>query len=202
MNSALSFWTITFAIAVGAVSPGPSFIMVAKTAMAVGRRQALLTAVGMGLAGALYAALAVFGLAALLLAAGPVFIALRVLGASYLAYIGVTMIMGAKRPLPIADTQASPTSGLFGGFKTQASNPKTVVVYASVFASLLPHSPEPWLFAALPATIGMVEGGWYVLVAILFSTARASATYAKAKPLIDRIAGALMIALAIKLALG
>lgn len=202
MESGVAFWTISIAIAVGAMSPGPSFIFVARTAMQAGRRSGLKTALGMGLAGLLFATMAALGLAALLVAAGPVFIALSFLGAAYLAYVGVSMLIHAKSPLKVGRDANSQGQGVWSGFRTQVSNPKTVVVYASVFASVMPHSPEPWLLVALPFTIGIIEGVWYVVVATLFSLKQASTAYAKAKPVIDRIAGALMIALALKLALG
>ena len=57
------------ALGVGVVSPGPSFLLVARTAVAGTRRDGLWVAVGMGVGGVLFAVLAVVGLGAMVAAA-------------------------------------------------------------------------------------------------------------------------------------
>ena len=52
------------------------------------------------------------------------------------------------------------------GLSTQLSNPKTTIVYASVFAALLPADVPLWLFAVLPLFIFLLEAGWYAIVAV------------------------------------
>jgi threonine/homoserine/homoserine lactone efflux protein len=192
---------ISLAIMLGAMSPGPSFVMVARTALSSGKSAGRRAALGMALAGTLFAIAAVVGLAALLVANGPLFTAFRVLGSSYLAYIGVTAIIHAKTPLKVAKGQKEAKAGIWKGFTTQVSNPKTIVVYASVFASLLPHSPEPWLLFALPLSIGVIEGFWYLLVANAFGSGKAVEFYARSKRSVDYVTGAIMILLAIRLAI-
>src|SRR4051812_24434035 len=54
------------ALAVGVVSPGPSFVLVARTAVALSRRDGLAASIGMGLGGVIFAALALAGLIAVL----------------------------------------------------------------------------------------------------------------------------------------
>ena len=200
MDSLGALLAISTAIAIGAASPGPSFVFVARQAMARGGKSALAAALGMGIAGALFASVAATGIGTVVSSVPALFIAVRVLGSSYLAYIGVTMIRFSSKPLEVVEGSA--TAGIWQGFKTQASNPKTIVVYASVFAALMPHSPANWLYAALPATIGAIETAWYVVVALLFASSVAAKGYARAKTHIDRIAGLVMIVLAIKLAIG
>lgn len=200
MESLVSFLAICSAIAVGAMSPGPSFLVVARASLSRGRRAGLLTAMGMALAGATYALLAVIGLASLLAATPLLFTAVKVLGACYLTFIGVVMIRNAKERLdgPTGRTEAK--VGFWVGFMTQISNPKTIVVYTSVFAALLPRHTETWLLSALPITIGIIEGTWYAVVASLFAGTSAHQLYSRAKTSIDRVSGALMILLAIRLA--
>jgi threonine/homoserine/homoserine lactone efflux protein len=200
MDSLSALVAISSAIAIGAVSPGPSFVFIAREAMANGRKSALATAIGMGLAGALFASIAGAGIGTVVTSAPAIFMVIRVLGAGYLAYIGLTMIRFSSRPLDVVEGSAK--AGIWQGFKTQLSNPKTIVVYASVFAALMPRSPANWLYAALPVSIGAIESTWYIVVALLFASAAASEGYARAKKHIDRIAGVVMIVLAIKLALG
>jgi threonine/homoserine/homoserine lactone efflux protein len=82
---------------------------------------------------------------------------------------------------------------------TQLSNPKAAVFYGSIFAALLPASPSTWLLLVLPPSVFLVEAGWYAIVAMLFSSRRPRAIYVGAKGWIDRVAGAVMGALGVRL---
>jgi threonine efflux protein len=85
------------------------------------------------------------------------------------------------------------------GLITQLSNPKTSIVYASIFAALMPPAPPLWLLFALPPMLFCIEAGWYAVVAFVFSGSRARQIYARLKLWIDRGAGAVMGALGLKL---
>jgi|688.fasta_scaffold158525_2 threonine/homoserine/homoserine lactone efflux protein len=200
MESWVAFFAISGAIALGAMSPGPSFIVVAQAALSRGRRVGLLTALGMALAGSLYALVAVLGVAALLSATPLAFLIVKVIGAIYLGYIGYSMIRHAAASLGSPDGSKATKAGFWTGLIVQLSNPKTIVVYTAVFAALMPKDPDGWLIGALPLSIGLIEGGWYTLVAAVFARPWASTRYASAKKPIDRFAGALMILLALRLA--
>ena len=200
MESWVAFFAISGAIALGAMSPGPSFIVVAQAALSRGRRVGLLTALGMALAGSLYALVAVLGVAALLSATPLAFLIVKVIGAIYLGYIGYSMIRHAAASLGSPDGSKATKAGFWTGLIVQLSNPKTIVVYTAVFAALMPKDPDGWLIGALPLSIGLIEGGWYTLVAAVFARPWASRRYASAKKPIDRFAGALMILLALRLA--
>jgi threonine/homoserine/homoserine lactone efflux protein len=76
MDLFLTVPAITGAVLLGAMSPGPSFILIANTAVAVSRRDGLAPSLGMGLGGALFAAAALFGLHVILTSAPSVSLAL------------------------------------------------------------------------------------------------------------------------------
>lgn len=196
---------IAATIAVGAASPGPSFVLVACTAAGTGRGNGLLAAAGMALGGSLFAVLSLLGLHSLLLAVPSLYLALKVAGGLYLAWLGWRIFRGASQPLAVAiadDGRPAPLSGqtFLAALTTQVSNPKTAIVYASVFAAFLP-ADAPLSFKVLTAlTVFLIEGGWYMLVALLLSAAGPRAAYLKAKLWIDRSAGALMAVFGLKLA--
>jgi threonine/homoserine/homoserine lactone efflux protein len=85
------------------------------------------------------------------------------------------------------------------GLTTQISNPKTAIVYASIFAALLPASPPTWILLALPPAVFLVETGWYAIVAVAFSAGRPRAVYLRSKAWIDRLAATVIGALGIRL---
>ncbi|KRR07038.1 threonine transporter [Bradyrhizobium jicamae] len=195
--------SIVAALSVGVVSPGPSFVMVARVAVASSRIRALATALGMGAGGALFGAAALLGLQSVLLAVPALYAVLKVLGGLYLCYLGFLIFRSARQPLAMVagggEDGSRPLRAFWLGFTTQVSNPKTSIVYASVFAAFLPSSFSVAFAAALLAAVFVVESAWYALVAILFSSAGPQRAYLSYKSWVDRAAGAVMFGLGLKL---
>ena len=67
------------------------------------------------------------------------------------------------------------------------------------FAALLPAQPPLWMCLALPPLILLVEAGWYVVVALAFSSTRPRAAYLRSKRWIDRLAGSVLGVLGVRL---
>ena len=199
MDSTTTIVGISVAIAIGAVSPGPSFVMVARTAMAKSRAAGLAAALGMGIGGVIFATAALIGLVSLLAAVPVLYVVLRTLGGVYLLYLGYRVFRGAKEPLNFEVGSAEVRSGAPGrcfllGLATQLSNPKAAIFYASVFSTL---QPERWSLMALlilPAVIFLIETGWYSIVAVVLSADRARNRYLAMKRWIDRSAGIIIAA--------
>ncbi|MGJ7511144.1 LysE family translocator [Variovorax sp. GT1P44] len=206
MNQLLPLLGIAGALAVGVVSPGPSFVMVARTAVSQSRPEGVAAAFGMGLGGACFALAALAGLQALLLAIPTLFIVLKVAGGLYLAYLGVRIWLGARQPLsmaaPVADASGARRHAgraFLLGLATQVSNPKTAIVYASVFAAFLPPSPSLAFGLGIVAVVFVLETSWYALVALALSAKGPQKTYLRYKAWADRLAGAVMVSLGLRL---
>ena len=204
MDELLSLGAILGAMASGVVSPGPSFLMVAREAVSLSRANGLAAAIGMGFGGTLFALAALAGLQAVLLAVPILYSILKVLGGLYLCYLGYRIYAGAKRPLSVSDDQRSDAAGsvrrsLWFGLTTQLSNPKTAVVYASVFAAFLPSQLSMHLAVALVVLIFVLETSWYAVVATLLSTDVPRRAYVGYKAIVDRVAGVVMLGLGAKL---
>ena len=115
------------------------------------------------------------------------------------------MWRGARRPLIGSDIEASvsahPGTRSFAlGLATQISNPKTAVVYASVFAAFLPATSTVAFNLCVVGLVFLIEAGWYAFVAVALSSERPRYIYLRYKTSIDRTAGAVMIALGLRLA--
>ncbi len=204
MDNTLVVLGIASAVAVGAMSPGPSFVMVARTAVASSRSDGIAAALGMGMGGAIFAIAALLGLHALLASVPWLYLAVKTAGGGYLIYLGWRIWKSARSPLAIAEEAGRKAGGtlmrtfLFG-LGTQLSNPKTAIVYASIFAALLPRDDSLLLSLLLPALIFCIEAGWYMIVAVLLSTASPRTAYLRYKAWIDHAAGGAMAALGLKL---
>jgi threonine/homoserine/homoserine lactone efflux protein len=207
MNTTLSLLGIAGAMTLGAMSPGPSFVMVARTAVA-SRTDGLAAALGMGAGGLVFAVAALAGLQAAFLAVPALYLAIKGFGGAYLVYLGVRIWRGARQPLALAAAAAPAgaqgSGGRTGktfllGLATQVSNPKTAVVYASIFAAFLPHEVPLVLALAVPVVLFCIETGWYTVVALALSSAAPRSAYLRYKLWIDRAAGGVMGLLGLRL---
>jgi threonine/homoserine/homoserine lactone efflux protein len=207
MDTTLSLLGIAGAMTVGAMSPGPSFVMVARTAVA-SRSDGLAAALGMGAGGLVFAIAALAGLQAAFLAVPGLYLAIKGFGGAYLIYLGIRIWRGARQPLAMTQDATGTSSprqqGRSGrtfllGLATQVSNPKTAVVYASIFAAFLPREVPLVLALAVPAVIFCIETGWYAIVALALSSAAPRSAYLRYKVWIDRAAGGVMGLLGLRL---
>ncbi|MBM3564959.1 MAG: LysE family translocator [Alphaproteobacteria bacterium] len=201
METVLAILGIAITLFIGAATPGASFLMVARTAVAFSRADGLAAALGMGIGGLFFGILAVLGLKALFAQAAWLYLVFKVFGSAYLVYFAVSLWRGADASVAAADTPKSQNwrkSFLFG-LLTQISNPKTVLIYTGIFAAFMPQSMPGWGFAVLLPLVFLIEFGWYAFVALAFSASRPRAAYLGARRWIDRAAGAVMGALGGKL---
>ena len=202
ISSTSVFLSIIAALAVGAVSPGPSFVLVSRIAISRSRRDGLAAALGMGLGGVLFSILALAGLTALLSQFNWLYLLLKIAGGAYLVYIAWNIWRSAKQPLEVGEA-GDGKRAVGGSFSlallTQVSNPKTIIVYASIFAALLPMTIPAGLFIALPLGVFVVEAGWYTIVALAFSARYPRRLYLTSKAWIDRAAGTVMAGLGLRL---
>jgi threonine/homoserine/homoserine lactone efflux protein len=135
------------------VTPGQDTALTIRNALLGGRRAALFTALGVSAGQALWALASAVGVAALLAASEPVFLALRLAGAAYLVWLGVQALVSALRrrnpELVHEGTNLRARVAFRQGILSNLGNPKMAVF----FLSLLPQFGGS--FAALLA-LGLV----------------------------------------------
>ncbi|WP_300303758.1 LysE family transporter [Ferrovibrio sp.] len=158
--------------------------------------------IGTAVADAIYAALAAAGFAALAGQLGPAETALRLGGAAFIAWLGWRTIMSA----PAAAAADAPMSGrpwrLFAvTFALTMGNPATILSFAALFAGL-GLAAEPGLDAAAIAVAGVFVGSllWWAVLSGSVAALRYRISD-DSRRWINRIAGIVLIAFAIALAL-
>src|SRR3982074_594102 len=116
-----------------AVTPGPDMAVVTKNALAHGRRGVLLTTTGIALALSIWTTATAVGLSALLRTSSEALFVLKLVGAAYLAYLGLrTLIESRRRPEDLLAGAPAPAPGqaIFRqGFLSAISNPKLGVFF-------------------------------------------------------------------------
>jgi threonine/homoserine/homoserine lactone efflux protein len=194
---------ILAALLLGAMSPGPSFVVVAGNAVSSSRRNALASAIGIGAGGVAFSCVALGGLYTVLTTLGWLNTGLKLLGGLYLLFMAYKIWRGATVPFAMNSSGRQKPQGTMKSFSigltTHISNPKAAIVYGSIFAALLPPTPPTWVYLALPPLVFVVEAGWFVIVALSFSSSGPRALYLGAKTSVDRIAATAIAMLGIRL---
>jgi threonine/homoserine/homoserine lactone efflux protein len=199
--------------AVLVVIPGPAVVLVLKHALIRGRGPALFTAVGVLVADLMWAMTSVAGLTALLVSSQIAFDVVRYLGAVYLTYLGVRLML-ARGTLIAADARESRDDarrplgpvrhdGLRGfreGLFSDLSNPKTVIVFTSVIPQFLDASARPVDALILGVTFAMIGFLSLAAYALVFGAAAGILRDARVTRAILRVGGAILAAFGVGLA--
>ena len=197
-------WTPLAAVAAlnlaAAMSPGPAFVLITRTAAASNRPSALKAAAGTVAASVLWAAAALLGLQVLLTQAAGLYRAFQVAGGVYLCAIGIVMWRHAADAMPTASGADTHVRGAFTkGLLLGLSNPKVVVFFGTVFTTAFaPSTPAAVKWAALLVVLGN-ESIWYGLLALCFGSSLVQRRYRRVKASLERIFGALLLAFGVKL---
>jgi threonine/homoserine/homoserine lactone efflux protein len=172
MSSILAFSALCVVLV---IIPGPAVMLVLKSAIARGRGPALLTALGVLAADLVWAAASVAGVTALLVSSQIAFDVVRYLGAAYLVYLGIRLLL-ARAALPSPEQSATaagagrPRSRWHAfreGLISDLSNPKTVIVFTSVIPQFIGHGARPagtLVLGVVFAVIGFLSLTAYALV--------------------------------------
>lgn len=187
----------------GAISPGPAVLMSARTGLTEGFRIGALLAIGIGAGAVFWGAAAMFGLNLLFAFAPGLLTALKLVGGTYLVWIGWKLWWAAAEPLEIADDRAPPRSALSAlwlGVATQLANPKPAVLLSAIFLGTIPPGTPGWIYAALLLVLFLNEALWNIIVVRIFSLGHTRRVYLSLKTLIDRCFGGLLALLGLKIA--
>jgi threonine/homoserine/homoserine lactone efflux protein len=186
------------------VTPGQDTALTIKNTLAGGRRAGILTAFGVSTGQAVWTLAASAGIAALLVASEPAFLALKLAGAAYLVYLGAQALLGAVRGAPAhmvlagAGPRLAPATGYRQGVVSNLGNPKMAVF----FTSLLPQFGGA-SFAGMLA-LGLVFCTMTLVWLAAYSAAVDRAGHvlrrAGARRALDAVTGTVLVALGLRLA--
>ncbi len=189
---------MSFVCAMGAVSPGPSLVVVLRNTISGGRMQGIMTGVGHGLGFGIYAFIAVMSLSSVLLANEHLFNLLQVLGALVLIWLAFKLI-APKHPGLSVKYEESGYRGFFEGFMIAFLNPKILVFLVAVFSQFLNTdiNNSDRFFMAIIA--GAIDTMWYVFVAAVLAGTTIVDKLRENAVIIDRLIGMVLFMLSILL---
>lgn len=199
----LELFTVLSLTIVVAVIPGPDLAVVIRNALVGGKTAGFMTAAGIGLALVLHASYAIAGIGLIVSQSIFLFNAIKLIGAAYLVFLGITMYRSANPAMPEVDSkvQMSPMKALRWGFFTNATNPKATMFALSVFVQVTSHDTALWTQILYGGIMSVGVFAWFVLVTLFFTRPAIRQAFFSIKLWIERTFGVLLTLFGVGLAL-
>ena len=206
----MEFWhgfiTLTVIHLLAAASPGPDFALVSRQALLQGRRAGLWVSLGIALGLGIHIAYSAAGLATLIAHSTMWMSAIKLIGGSYLLYLGFQGIRAkaqsgviTNEPAVIMDVAAHRLVGK--GFLCNALNPKAPIYFLSLFTIVLsPNLPASTL-VIYGVWIMLLQLFWFSLITLFFSQPTIRRRFLAISHWIDRVFGVAMVGLGLKVLL-
>jgi threonine/homoserine/homoserine lactone efflux protein len=186
--------------------PGPSVVYIVTRSLAQGRRAGLTSAIGVQAGGLLHVVGAAVGVSALIASSATAFTVVKYAGAAYLVFLGARKLLARHPDAQEEDTSApTPAARLFWqGALVNALNPKTALFFLAFLPQFVDPAdgavaPQMLVLGALFLTLATLSDGTYALLAAV--AGRRLRTLASSQGLLDRLSGAVFVALGVAAAL-
>ena len=187
-----------------AMLPGADFVMVTRTSISNGRLAGLYMSLGMSLSVCIHASYSIAGLAVVITNSAWLFSAIKYLGAAYLIYLAwqlLTTRETVNKDQSNSTTQMSPFIALRMGFTCNILNPKTSIFFLSIFTQVVSVDTPLLMQASYGLIIILAHFIWYSGVTLLLSHPNILPRFNRKKQKIDKIAGFVLMIIAINLIL-
>ncbi len=202
MDLAQGLIIITTVHLLAAASPGPDFVLVSQQTLSNGKRAGLLCSLGISLGLSVHILYSAFGLAAVIANSASALWAIKLLGGSYLIYLGVSGLRARVRNAEAITTDAAAdqpglkTIGL--GFLCNALNPKAPIYFISLFTIVLSQSTPAQHLLVYGIWMMVLQFTWFSFLTLLLSRPMVTDRFQALGHWIDRVAGGAMLLLGIK----
>jgi threonine/homoserine/homoserine lactone efflux protein len=190
------------------ITPGPDTLYIVGRSSTQGWRAGAIAALGIGTGALVHICAAALGLSAILAASATAFTVVKIVGAAYLLYVGVSLILAkapAQSPSVTANPRPASLQGIFfQGFLTNVLNPKVALFFLAFLPQFVASDApsKPLAFLVLGMIFDFTGTLWNLTVA--WSTARISTRLAAGagfKTWFNRCVGSVFVYVGIRLAL-
>jgi len=187
-------------------TPGQDTALTIRNTLLGGRPAGVATATGVAAGQAVWTVATSAGLAVVLMASGPVFLAIRLAGAAYLGYLGARSLLRAIARSYDADLHAdhaerrfSSRTAFWQGLLSNLSNAKMVAFFISLLPQFAGSHPTFWLLLALGFNFCLLTLAW--LTAYAFAVERMGRVLRRTsvRRLMDAAVGAVLAGLGLRL---
>ncbi len=200
MDLAQGLIIITSVHLLAAASPGPDFVLVSQQTLSNGKRAGLLCSIGIALGLSVHILYSAFGLAAVIANSSSALWLIKLLGGTYLIYLGINGLRAKARrgeaTTAVANQTALKTIGL--GFLCNALNPKAPIYFISLFTIVLSQNTPAQHLLIYGIWMMVLQFAWFSFLTLLLSRPMVTDRFQALGHWIDRVAGGAMLLLGIK----
>jgi len=191
------FIQITFVCLLGAISPGPSMMVVINNSIFKNKLNGILTALGHGFGIGIYALFAVIGIGLIIKTNFYLFIILKITSIIFLFYLGIQALVKTNH---VEFNEGSVKDGIqsfFQGLSISILNPKILIWFLAIYSQFMSSNNDIFFNLSLVLIASTVDALWYMLLVNLV-TSKNILEFVKDKSyLINKIVGFLFIILSI-----
>lgn len=190
---------------VALASPGPDFALVVKLATQAQRKTALASAFGLAVAITLHTLLSLTGISLIIKSAESIYIAVQLIGATYLAWMGLGAIREAithwrdkkQQIITTSTRELSALQGFTQGLSTNLLNPKAMVFFITLFSTLISPTVNLETKVAITLLMFLLSLIWFSLIALVLSKPKIQQKMQRATPMINLITGLLFVSVSL-----
>jgi len=186
-------------------TPGANVLLTINTALTYDRKVAFFSALGVSIATLFWAFLGGSGLVILFSHFPQLSDLVKVIGGSYLCYLGIRQIyltrkLNRLRELAGSNLSVSPSKKkvFLRAFITSILNPKTGFFVVSLFGVSMPENITTVMLLAIMLTMSSITLCWHLFLAITFSHNKAKCIYGRISGVMDYITGGLFTLYGVK----
>lgn len=185
-----------------AASPGPDFVLVSQHTLAHGRKSGVLCSLGVSAGLLVHVAYSILGLAVLIASSTTLFWLLKIVGGSYLIYLGWkglrAMPEKQSHATKVATAKPKAYKSFALGFLCNVLNPKAPVYFVALFTVVLSPNMPIYELAIYGVWIMALQAFWFSGLALLLSVPKVQSWFKRFGHWLDRVLGGMMIALGVK----
>ena len=198
--STITFLQIFFVCLLGAMSPGPSMVVVINNALFKNRYHGILTSIGHGIGIGIYALFAVLGIGIVMETNLFLFNGMKFLSVIFLIYLGVKSIINkTKLDFDKKNNAKEGVTSFLQGFSISILNPKIFIWFVAIYSQFMSLDNDIIFNSYLVLTAGIVDATWYIVLT-LSVTSNLALDFVKNKILIlKRFLGFIFISLGLVL---
>jgi threonine/homoserine/homoserine lactone efflux protein len=202
-----ALWAFVGVAALVIITPGPDTALTVRNALLGGRRAGVATAAGVALGLAVWTAAASAGLAALLVASEPAFVAVKLAGAAYLVLLGLQTLVHAWRGRPAegdGEREAArlrPGVALRQGLLNDLGNPKIAVFFTTLLPQFAPaDGPAFATLLAFGLLFCAMTFAWLCVYSAVVARAGRALRRPRVRRALDAVMGAALVAVGVRVA--
>ena len=186
------FMKVVFICMVGAMSPGPSWVLIINKSLSAGKMGGFLTSIGHGVGIAVYALIANIGIGVILNTNIILFNGIKIFSIIFLMYLGYKSFQ--SKPVSLIEQKLNTgIKSFLEGLSFALLNPKVLIWFIAIYSQFMSPSNALIFNFILIAAAGIIDMGWYCLLVILVTSSSFIKLVQNKISLIQKLTGIIFI---------